>query len=78
VPDQRNREIPDAPQASSKRRRLTVGFGLACVRAETVKGFRVGILGGENTQDRLARYDEFQRLLECHLTMPVKLHPAPD
>ena len=55
-----------------------VGLGLTRARAETVKEFRVGILGGENTQDRLARYDEFQKLLESHLKMPVKLFPAAD
>ena len=47
-------------------------------RAETLTAFRVGILGGENTQDRLARYDQFQQLLSEHLRMPVKLYPAAD
>src|SRR5271165_7044656 len=47
-------------------------------RADMPKAFRVGILGGENTQDRLARYDEFQKLLSEHLHMPVKLFPAAD
>ena len=47
-------------------------------RAETLTAFRVGILGGENTQDRLARYDQFQQLLSAHLGMPVKLYPAAD
>ena len=57
-----------------------IGLGLAGarVRAETVKEFRIGILGGENTQDRLARYDVFQKLLSEHLKMPVKLFPAAD
>ncbi len=56
------------------------GLGLAGVRAQaqTLKEFRVGILGGENTQDRLARYDAFQKLLSEHLKMPVKLFPAAD
>jgi phosphonate transport system substrate-binding protein len=55
-------------------------FGLATTgaRAQMPKEFRIGILGGENTQDRLARYDEFQKLLEAHMKMPVKLFPAPD
>jgi phosphonate transport system substrate-binding protein len=44
----------------------------------TVKVFRVGILGGENTQDRLASYDGFQKLLEEKLGIPVKLYPAAD
>lgn len=55
-----------------------LGFGVTGARAETLKEFRVGILGGENTQDRLTRYDEFQKLLSEHLRMPVKLFPAAD
>jgi phosphonate transport system substrate-binding protein len=57
-----------------------VGLSLAGTRAraETLTEFRIGILGGENTQDRLARYDEFQKLLSDHLKMPVKLFPAAD
>jgi phosphonate transport system substrate-binding protein len=43
-----------------------------------VKEFRLGLLGGENTQDRLARYDGFQRLLQQTLGVPVKLFPAAD
>ena len=43
-----------------------------------VKEFRLGLLGGENTQDRLARYDGFQRLLQQKLGVPVKLFPAAD
>ena len=42
---------------------------------DTLKQFRLGLLGGENTQDRLARYDEFQQLLSQRLGMPVKLFP---
>lgn len=47
-------------------------------RAAMPSQFRIGLLGGENTQDRLARYDEFQKLLSQHLRMPVKLFPAAD
>jgi phosphonate transport system substrate-binding protein len=43
-----------------------------------VKVLRIGLLGGENTQDRLARYDNFQKLLESKLGIPVKLYPAAD
>lgn len=46
--------------------------------ADKLKEFRIGILGGENTQDRLARYDKFQSLLQQNLGMPVKLFPAAD
>ncbi len=43
-----------------------------------VKEFRIGLLGGENTSSRLARYDGFQRLLQEALGIPVKLYPAAD
>lgn len=43
-----------------------------------VKEFRIGLLGGENTSSRLARYDGFQRLLQEKLGIPVKLYPAAD
>jgi phosphonate transport system substrate-binding protein len=57
-----------------------LGSGLAATRARAagLTEFRIGILGGENTQDRLARYDEFQKILSQHLHMPVKLFPAAD
>jgi phosphonate transport system substrate-binding protein len=45
---------------------------------DTIKEFRVGILGGENTQDRLKSYDGFQKLLEARLGVPVKLFPSAD
>jgi phosphonate transport system substrate-binding protein len=44
----------------------------------SVKEFRIGILGGENTQDRLKSYDGFQKLLEARLGVPVKLFPSAD
>jgi phosphonate transport system substrate-binding protein len=43
-----------------------------------VKEFRIGLLGGENTQDRLKRYDAYQKLLQDTLGIPVKLFPAAD
>jgi phosphonate transport system substrate-binding protein len=43
-----------------------------------VKELRIGLLGGENTQSRLARYDGFQRLLQARLGIPIKLFPAAD
>jgi phosphonate transport system substrate-binding protein len=46
--------------------------------AQPAKEFRIGLLGGENTQDRLVRYDRFQALLSEHLKIPVKLCPAAD
>jgi phosphonate transport system substrate-binding protein len=58
----------------------TLGLGLAFAHAEPdkPKAFRVGLLGGENTQDRLARYGKFQQLLEARLGIPVRLFPAAD
>ena len=54
-------------------------LGLASAHAQDKpKEFRVGLLGGENTQDRLARYGKFQELLQQALGMPVKLYPAAD
>src|SRR5882724_10898132 len=43
-----------------------------------VKEFRIGLLGGENTQDRLKRYDAYQKLLQDKLGVPVKMFPAAD
>jgi phosphonate transport system substrate-binding protein len=43
-----------------------------------VKELRIGLLGGENTSSRLARYDNFQHLLQQTLGIPVKLYPAAD
>ncbi|MEA2745737.1 MAG: hypothetical protein QOG25_4108, partial [Acetobacteraceae bacterium] len=31
---------------------------------QDLKEFRIGLLGGENTSSRLARYDAFQHLLQ--------------
>ena len=43
-----------------------------------VKELRIGLLGGENTASRLARYDGFQHLLQETLGVPVKMYPAAD
>jgi phosphonate transport system substrate-binding protein len=42
------------------------------------KEFRIGLLGGENMQDRLKRYDSFQKLLQEKLGIPVKIFPSAD
>ena len=68
------------------RRRLFAASALAMTMAPalaqdwkaTVKEFRIGMLGGENTQDRLKRYDGFAKLLQETLGIPVKLYPAAD
>ena len=46
--------------------------------ADAVPLIRVGISGGENEADRLARYDGYRRLLEETFRVPVRLHPAAD
>jgi phosphonate transport system substrate-binding protein len=43
-----------------------------------VKEFRIGLLGGENTQDRLRRHDAFQKRLQKKLGIPVRMFPAAD
>ena len=43
-----------------------------------MKELRIGLLGGENTSSRLARYDAFQHLLQEKLGVPVKMYPAAD
>ena len=39
-------------------------IGRAADWKDRVKEFRVGLLGGENTADRLKKYDGFQHLLQ--------------
>jgi phosphonate transport system substrate-binding protein len=53
-------------------------IGRAADWKDRVKEFRVGLLGGENTADRLKKYDGFQHLLQEKLGVPVKLFPAAD
>ena len=61
---------------------LTAALAASLARAQDGKGslkeIRIGLLGGENTQDRLKRYDGFQKLLETAMGMPVKLFPSAD
>jgi phosphonate transport system substrate-binding protein len=57
---------------------LGVGAARADSSSDNPKVFRIGLLGGENIQDRLARYDQYQKLLSDALNMPVKLFPAAD
>ncbi len=45
---------------------------------DTVKEFRVGLIGGENAQDLMTRNEKFRSLLEAELGIPVKLYPATD
>lgn len=46
--------------------------------AEAVPQIRVGLMGGENETDRLARFDGLRDLLEATFRVPVRLMPASD
>ena len=43
-----------------------------------VQQLRIGLLGGENETDRLARHDGYKALLEETFRVPVRLFPASD
>jgi phosphonate transport system substrate-binding protein len=43
---------------------------------QQTKELRIGLLGGENTSSRLARYDGFQRLLQETLGITCDLPPS--
>jgi phosphonate transport system substrate-binding protein len=45
---------------------------------DSVKELRIGLSGGENTQDRLIRYDGFKKLLGEKFGIPVTLFPSAD
>ena len=61
---------------------LTAALAPVSVQAQdgktSLKEIRIGLLGGENTQDRLKRYDGFQKLLVTAMGVPVKLFPSAD
>ncbi len=46
--------------------------------AAQVPVIRIGLLGGENDADRLARYDGYRKLIESKFGVPVKLLAAAD
>ncbi len=46
--------------------------------AAQIPVMRVGLLGGENDADRLARVDGYRKLLETTFEVPVKLLVAAD
>jgi phosphonate transport system substrate-binding protein len=39
---------------------------------------RIGLLGGENEADRLARFGPFRALIERHFQLPARVYPAGD
>src|SRR5262249_19310901 len=46
--------------------------------ADQIPVIRMGLLGGENNADRLARVDAYKKLLETTFEVPVKLLVAAD
>ncbi len=46
--------------------------------ATQIPVLRIGMLGGENDADRLARYDRYRKLLEATFQVPIKLVMAAD
>ena len=46
--------------------------------AEAVPTIRIGLIGGENESDRLARFDGLRRLMEETFRVPVRLFPSGD
>jgi phosphonate transport system substrate-binding protein len=67
------------------RRRFSLGLTAAPLllaacgqNSSGLKEFRIGVLGGENEADRLARYDGFRALIEEKLALPTKIFQASD
>jgi len=46
--------------------------------ADTMREIRVGLLGGENESDRIARFGGFRAALEAQFQIPVRIFPAGD
>ncbi len=46
--------------------------------ADQLREIRVGLLGGENEADRLARFGGFQAALQAQFQLPVRIYPAGD
>lgn len=46
--------------------------------ANEVREVRIGLLGGENEADRLARYGGYRDLIQAHFGVPTRIFPAGD
>jgi phosphonate transport system substrate-binding protein len=46
--------------------------------ANEVREIRIGLLGGENEADRLARYGRYRDLIQAHFGVPARIFPAGD
>ena len=55
---------------------LTTAFSGAAF-AEEIKEFNIGILGGENAQDRMTSNECYRKKIEDALGVPVKVLPRP-
>jgi phosphonate transport system substrate-binding protein len=68
--------------AAAQRRSLDAGIVLPSAGERPWKAqvpqLRIGLLGGENESDRLARHDGYKTLLEQTFRVPVRLFPASD
>jgi phosphonate transport system substrate-binding protein len=51
---------------------------VSAASAQEIKEFNIGILGGENAQDRLTSQECFRALIEAELGVPVKLFTPAD
>jgi len=73
-----------APGLAQAARRRSADPGIAFpeagrrVWADGIGTLRIGISGGENETDRLARNEPYRRLLEATFGLPVRLYPAAD
>jgi phosphonate transport system substrate-binding protein len=56
----------------------TAALAAAAQAQETIESFNVGILGGENAQDRLTGAECFRTLVEAELGVPVKVFAPAD
>lgn len=72
--------LPLAARAERRTLDADVAMPTAGERAwrAQVPQLRIGLIGGENEADRLARHDGYKRLLEETFRVPVRLFPAAD
>lgn len=49
----------------------------SAVSAQEITGFNIGILGGENAQDRLTNQECYRAAIEKELGVPVKVFTPP-
>ncbi|MBV1796062.1 phosphate/phosphite/phosphonate ABC transporter substrate-binding protein [Siccirubricoccus sp. G192] len=68
--------------AAAQRRSQDAGIAMPAAGERAWKAqvpqLRIGLIGGENEADRLARHDDYKRLLEETFRVPVRLFPASD